>query len=189
MDKEMETGMELIRDGEQLAAFSVETFPMTVKEADVLLGYVEGHGYALTGKDGRLYRGDICGQPEEISWEEYDLEDIIDDASEWNFEMIKDSERLMGELDSYDDYQLVSEGYEALRDDEKILDSLFDRTKYGKIIENMASGIAEGIIQGISDGNSIDNAVRNMNIKEAAAGIRGENEKTEKTENKKGRCR
>lgn len=85
--------------------------------------------------------------------------------------------------------QQVSEKYGALRDDEKILDSLFDRTKYGKIIENMASGIAEGIIQGLSAGNSIDSAVSNLNIKEAVSEIRGENEKTEKTENKKGRCR
>lgn len=189
VDKEMETDRELIQDGEQLAAFSAETFPMTVEEADVLLGYVGGHGYALAGKDGRLYCGDVCGQPEEISWEEYDIEDIIDDASEWNFDMMQDSERLMGELESYDDYQLVSEGYEALRGDEKILDSLFDRTKYGKIIENMASGIAEGIIRGLSAGNSIDSAVRSMNIKEAAAGIRGDSEKAGMTENKKGRCR
>ena len=189
MGKDMEAGMELIQDGEQLAAFSAEIFPMTAEEAGILLGYVGGHGYALAGKDGRLYRGDICGQPEEISWEEYDIEDIIDDASEWNFEMIKDSERLMGELESYDDCQLVSEGYEAMCGDEKVLDSLFDRTKYGKIIENMASGIAEGIIQGLNVGNSIDSAVSNMNIKEALSEICGENEKTEKKENRKGRCR
>ena len=66
----METGMELIQDGEQLAAFSAETFSMTAEEAGVLLGYIEGHGYALAGKDGRLYRGGVCGQPEKICWEE-----------------------------------------------------------------------------------------------------------------------
>ena len=185
----METGMELIQDGEQLAAFAAETFPMTTEEAGVLLGYIEGHGYALAGKDGRLYRGGVCGQPEKICWEEYDIEDVVDDATEWNFAMMQDSERLMNQLESYYDYQQVSEKYGALRDDEKILDSLFDRTKYGKIIENMASGIAEGIIQGLSAGNSIDSAVSNLNIKEAVSEIRGENEKTEKTENKKGRCR
>lgn len=189
MDKDMEAGMELIQDGEQLAAFSAEIFSMTAGEAGVLLGYMEGHGYSLAGKGGRLYRGDVCGQPEKVSWEEYDIEDVVDDATEWNFAMMQDSERLMNELESYDDYQLVSEGYEALRNDEKILDSLFDRTRYGKIIENMVSGIAEGIIQGLSAGNSIDNAVSNLNIKETVSEIRGENEKTEKTENKKGRCR
>ena len=189
MDKEMETGMELIQDGEQLAAFAAETFPMTAEEASVLLGYIEGHGYALAGKDGRLYRGGVCGQPEKICWEEYDIEDVVDDATEWNFAMMQDSERLMDQLESYYDYQQVSEKYGALRDDEKILDSLFDRTKYGKIIENMAFGIAGGIIQELNAGNSIDSAVSNLNIKEAVSGIRGENEKTEKTENKKERCR
>lgn len=189
MGKDMEAGMELIQDGEQLAAFSAEIFPMTAEEAGVLLGYVEGHGYALAGKDGSLYRGDVCGQPEKVCWEKYDIEDVVDDAMEWNFAMMQESERLMDQLESYYDYQLVSEGYGALRDDEKILDSLFDRTKYGKIIENMASGIAEGIIQGLNAGNSIDSAVSNMNIKEALSEIRGENEKTEKTENRKGRCR
>lgn len=142
MDKEMETGMELIQDGEQLAAFAAETFPMTTEEAGVLLGYIEGHGYALAGKNGRLYRGGVCEQPEKICWEEYDIEDVVDDATEWNFAMMQDSERLMDQLESYYDYQQVSEKYGALRDDEKILDSLFDRTKYGKIIEDMAFGIA-----------------------------------------------
>jgi len=189
VDKDMEAGMELIQGGEQLAAFEAETFPMTVEEADVLMGYVEGHGYVLAEKGGRLYRGDMCGQSEKVCWEEYDIEDVVDDATEWNYAMMQESEKLMDQLESYYDYQMVSEGYEALRDDEKILDSLFDRTRYGKLIENMASGIAEGIIQRLGDGNSIDSAVKNMNIKEAIAVIHGDSEKAGMTENKKGRCR
>ena len=81
MDKDMEAGMELIQGGEQLAAFEAETFPMTVEEADVLMGYVEGHGYVLAEKGGRLYRGDMCGQSEKVCWEEYDIEDVVDDAT------------------------------------------------------------------------------------------------------------
>lgn len=73
MGKDMEAGMELIQDGEQLVVFSAEIFPMTAEEAGVLLGYVEGHGYALAGKDGSLYRGDVCGQPEKVCWEKYDI--------------------------------------------------------------------------------------------------------------------
>lgn len=78
----MEAGMEPIQDGEQLAAFSAEIFPITAEEAGVLLGYIAGHGYALAGKDGRLYRDGVCGQPEKICWEEYDIEDVVDDATE-----------------------------------------------------------------------------------------------------------
>ncbi|HBA47436.1 MAG TPA: hypothetical protein DCZ91_06490, partial [Lachnospiraceae bacterium] len=105
----MDKDMELIQDGEQLAAFAAETFPMTPEEAGVLLGYIAGHGYALAGKDGRLYRGGVCGQPEKICWEEYDIEDVVDDATEWNFAMMQNSERLMDQLESYYDYQQVSE--------------------------------------------------------------------------------
>jgi hypothetical protein len=34
-------------------------FPMTVKEAEVLLGYMGGHGYLLGEQEGRLFRGDL----------------------------------------------------------------------------------------------------------------------------------
>jgi len=178
LDRDKNAVMMPVQDGSGLVSLMADIFPMTVEEADVLLGYVEGHGYALAGKDGRLYRGDICGQPEEISWEEYDIEDIIDDASEWNFEMMQDSERLMGELESYDDYQLVSEGYEAMRGDEKVLDGLFDRTKYGKELEDMAVRIAGGIISSLSAGKDIDDAVGQL--REGIAGIRENTEEKEK---------
>lgn len=186
MDRDKNTGMMTVQDGSGLVSLMADIFPMTVEEADVLLGYVEGHGYALAGKDGRLYRGDVCGQPEEISWEEYNIEDIIDDANEWNFEMIKDSERLMGELESYDDCQLVSESYEAMCGDEKVLDGLFDRTKYGKELEDMAVRIAGGIISGLSAGKDIDDAIGQL--REGIAGMR-ENSAENKTDIQKGRKR
>lgn len=186
LGRDKNTGTMPVQDGSGLVSLMADIFPMTAEEADVLLGYVEGHGYALAGKDGRLYRGDICGQPEKTSWEEYDIEDLVDDANEWNFEMMQDSERLMDELESYDDYQLVSESYEAMRRDEKILDGLFDRTKYGKELEDMAVCIADGIISSLSAGKDIDSAIGQL--KEGIAGMR-ENSAEKEKGTQKGRKR
>lgn len=186
LGRDKNTGTMPVQDGSGLVSLMADIFPMTAEEADVLLGYVEGHGYALAGKDGRLYRGDICGQPEKTSWEEYDIEDLVDDANEWIFEMMQDSERLMDELESYDDYQLVSESYEAMRRDEKVLDGLFDRTKYGKELEDMAVCIADGIISSLSAGKDIDSAIGQL--KEGIAGMR-ENSAEKEKGTQKGRKR
>lgn len=186
LGRDKNTGTMPVQDGSGLVSLMADIFPMTAEEADVLLGYVEGHGYALAGKDGRLYRGDICGQPEKTSWEEYDIEDLVDDANEWIFEMMQDSERLMDELESYDDYQLVSESYEAMRRDEKVLDGLFDRTKYGKELEDMALCIADGIISSLSAGKDIDSAIGQL--KEGIAGMR-ENSAEKEKGTQKGRKR
>lgn len=182
----METGMRAVQNGSGLAALVADAFAMTDEEAGIVLGYVEGHGYALAGQDGRLYRGDLCGQPEDISWEEYDIEDAIDDAYEWNFAMMQDSERLMEGLESPEDYQVASESYKELCSDEKILDGLFDRTRYGKELEEMAVGIAGAIISSLGEGKDIDDAVGQL--KEGLAGMREDTVKKE-AGTRKGRCR
>ncbi len=182
----METGMRAVQDGSGLAALVADAFAMTDEEAGIVLGYVEGHGYALAAKDGSLYRGDVCGQPEDISWEEYDIEDAIDDAYEWNFAMMQDSERLMEKLESPEDYQVASESYKELCSDEKILDGLFDRTRYGKELEEMAVRIAGAIISSLGEGKDIDSAVGQL--KEGLAGMREDTVKKE-AGTRKGRCR
>lgn len=185
-DKDVETEMEPVRDGSELAVLVADVFAMTDREAEVVLGYEEGHGYALAGKDGRLYRGDICGQPENIIWEEYDIEEAINDAYEWNFAMMQDSERLMEVLESEEDHQIVSDAYKEFCADEKILDGLFDRTKYGKELEDMAVRIAGAIVSSLKEGKDIDSAVGQL--KEGLAGMREDTMKKEER-NKKGRAR
>ena len=70
--------------------------------------------------------------------------------------------------------------------DEKVLDAMFDRTKYGEQIERMAEALAEQFIQNLQSKGDIDGAV-----KELAQGIKGGQEitATQKPEQKKGRTR
>ena len=58
---------------------------------------------------------------------------------------------------------------DSLREDEQILDKLFDRTSYGKMIEAVGTSLAEALIEDISRGGDIDAAVKNLTdqIKEA----------------------
>ena len=51
------------------------------KNGDRLVGYMEGHGYLLGHKDGKLYRGDLCYGADDIYWETYTLYDTIEDKA------------------------------------------------------------------------------------------------------------
>ena len=59
-------------------------FHFTDKEAEIILDYMEGHGYTLGQVDGILYRGDLCDKPNETVWEEFPMDDVIDSVCEWN---------------------------------------------------------------------------------------------------------
>ncbi len=51
---------------------------------------------------------------------------------------------------------------DTLREDEEILDKMFDRTTHGKMIEAIGTSLAEALIEDISRGGDIDAAVKNL---------------------------
>lgn len=81
-----------IRQPEELLAFIKEnavSIVMTDKEAEMLLGYMEGHDYVVGFAEGRLYRGDLDDVPGEIVWDDdFSVDDLIDTVCEWNYELI-----------------------------------------------------------------------------------------------------
>ena len=106
------------QDGKGLSLFLGQIIPITDKESDVLLGYTEGHGYALGCRDGRLYRGDLCCTAEEgIIWEEYTVNEAVTSVMEWNFQLIEETED--------EEYEYM----ERLTADEKILDALEEKVR------------------------------------------------------------
>lgn len=132
---------------------------MTEKEADVLLGYMEGHGYLFGEKDGKLFRGDMCYKQDIIQWEEYSMDDAIDVACEWNYELLQAAMAERDNPNNFLDFIKKNDHYESLREDEQILGGLFDRTKYGKKVQGMAEKLADKIIQSLNQPEGVEKAV------------------------------
>lgn len=81
-----------------------------LEAATCLLNYMEGHGYSiLQDDDGNLFRKDLC---DNVSPEEYSIEDMIYAVCEWNEQLLESEEK----ADVPDNEKLV-----ALRQDEEIL--------------------------------------------------------------------
>jgi hypothetical protein len=157
------------KDGKELAEFFKETFPMTEEEAQKLIGYMEGHEYLLGYMDGGMYRGDLCYEQGKIHWEPYTIDDAVDAVTEWNYDMIPEAEVALSNAKDKIDFANKKSYLDTLREDEKILDKMFDRTTQGKMIEAIGTSLAEALIEDISRGGDIDAAVKNLTeqIKEA----------------------
>ena len=184
-----EEGYETILTGAKLISFMKEngiSFQMNDREADLLCDYMDGHGYVIGQKDGQLYRGDLCAETDRTVWEETTIDDLIDDAMEWNYDLIQQVRMNMEKPENFIDFVNQHSHYEDLCAEEKIFDALFDRTKYGDRIEHIAEILAGQLIQNIQSKGDIDGAV-----KELVQGINGGHEviSTQQPEQEKGRSR
>lgn len=148
-------------DARELEEFCGETFPITEEEGRTLMEYMEGHGYLLGRKDGELFRGDLCFGQGEVAWEPYAMDDAVNAAAEWNFEQVRDAEAALDMADTEDVAELQSR-LDDLRKAERVLDGLFDRTKYGKEIDGLAVRLAENLIADMDREGGIDAAIGKM---------------------------
>ncbi len=150
------------KDGKELAEFVKDTFPITEEEGQKLIGYMEGHDYCLGHMEGKMFRGDLCYEQGRVHWEPYTIDEAVDVVNEWNYSLIQETETSI--LNTMDEDQVAEkQSYlDTLREDEQILDKMFDRTTHGKMIEAIGTSLAEALIKDISRGGDIDAAVRNM---------------------------
>jgi len=145
-----------------LSAFSqkeVQSTELSEQEADVLIGYMEGHECLLGEHEGTLYRGDLCYAQGVIRWKEYSIDDAVETACEWNGELLERAETEVENAENYAEYVKKKEYLESLQTDEKLLDSLFDRTRFGKELDVIAGKIAADIISGLEEKGDIEDAV------------------------------
>ena len=182
-------GYETIPTGAGLISFMEGhgiSFQMNEQEADLLCGYMDGHGYVIGQKDGQLCRGNLCEETDRTVWEETTIDDLVDSASEWNYELLKEAKADMEKAENSIDYMNNHSRYEKLCADEAVLDAMFDRTKYGEQIEHIAEILAGQLIQNIQSKGDIDGAV-----KELVQEINGGHEvaSTQQPEQEKGRSR
>ena len=154
-----------IRQPEELLAFIKDnaiSIVMTDKEAEMLLGYMEGHDYVVGFAEGRLYRGDLDDVPGEIVWDDdFSVDDLIDTVCEWNYELILDMDAERQNPKDMVDFSNKQSKYESLKQEEAILDKLFDQTKYRAGIEKLAEELANQFIQNLNQ-KGLDNSVKEL---------------------------
>lgn len=137
-------------------------FELTETEADKLLGYMSGQDFLLGKKEGRLFRGDLCYQQEKIKWTEDTIDDVINDVSEWNYDLLTQAQAEMENTNDIVDFADKKARADSLGEDYQILDVLFDRTKYGAEIEALAEKLADELIQNLQSKEGIDGAIQKM---------------------------
>ena len=154
-----------IRQPDELLAFIKDneiSIVMTDKEAEMLLGYMEGHDYVVGVAEGRLYRGDLDDVPGEIVWDDdFSVDDLIDTVCEWNYELILDMDAERQNPKDMVDFSNKQSKYESLKQDEAILDKLFDQTKYRAGIEKLAEELANQFIQNLNQ-KGLDSSVKQL---------------------------
>ena len=135
---------------------------MTDKEAEMLLGYMEGHDYVVGFAEGRLYRGDLDDVPGEIVWDDdFSVDDLIDTVCEWNYELILDMDAERQNPKDMVDFSNKQSKYESLKREEAILDKLFDQTKYRAGIEKLAEELADHFIANLKK-NGVEQSVSTL---------------------------
>ena len=154
-----------IRQPEELLTFIKDneiSIVMTDKEAEMLLGYMEGYDYVVGFAEGRLYRGDLDDVPGEIVWDDdFSVDDLIDTVCEWNYELILDMDAERQNPKDMVDFSNKQSKYESLKQEEAILDKLFDQTKYRAGIEKLAEELANQFIQNLNQ-KGLDSSVKQL---------------------------
>lgn len=136
-------------------------FPLTEKDADVLSGYMEGHEFLFGKKEGKLFQGDLCYECDKVRWTEVSIDYVINRVSEWNYEMLESAKEGLKCADGTGIAE-AQEYYNTLCEDEKILDSLFDRTIYGKQLDDLAEKLAMDLIHDMQSPGGLDGAIERM---------------------------
>ncbi len=155
----------IFRKGKEFAEYQEKNntgFLLTDKEADMVLGYMEGHGYHIGIKDNQLLKGDYVDMDNQIMWEEFTMDDVIDQVCEWNYEMILDNEYYFNQSGLEKRSEESQKKYKQLKADEKVLDRLFDKTCYGKKVEELATQFANEIIASVSNDVNTDKVVKSL---------------------------
>lgn len=115
-------------------------------DLEILLGYLEGHGYALAkDTNNQLVRVDM--ESDEMEVDEYTLDDAIDQACDWNYSLILEADENRNNPKNMIDFANEQARYEKYKQDEEILDKMFEQTKFMPPIEALARKIATEVLE------------------------------------------
>ena len=159
---DQETVPKHLPDGKALSAFLENRFPVSEEEGEKLLAYMEGNGYILGCRQGELYRRGIGQEDGKTPWEPYTIDDAVNDASEWNYRMLLEAEGAVSDAENFDEFTEKSGRLDALREVEKILDGMLDRSGYGKELDALALELAEELFRDMNGKDGLDTAVKKL---------------------------
>lgn len=127
-------------------------FTLSEEEAKLLLGYFKGHEYQMAVNGDKMYRIDLQEAEGEKALVDYPIEDVVDIICEWNYEMLQCADLERNAAINVQDSAEKELRYQTLQADEAVLDKIFDRTRYGREINNLALKLAEEAIRHIKEG-------------------------------------
>lgn len=115
---------------------------LSEKDAEVLLGYMEGHDYAIGVKGTELFSVDVAEEDAPVV--PYTVDELIDRICEWNYELIEDAEYGMANPKDFEDYCKYKDTFDKLKADEDQLNKMFGQTIYGqKVVQVVQKAIYE----------------------------------------------
>lgn len=133
---------ERLEKPEQLTAWLEEEdilFRLSLKEAEIILGYLEGSGYSLEAEKGSLL---LCDDVNETR-ERTGIDDAVDMACEANYELIEQTAAKISHAGLGEDTREEETYLASLMRDEAVLDAVFKRTRYQKEIDQMLKNAPE----------------------------------------------
>lgn len=117
-----------LKEGKDLVEWlerEVILFRLSVYEANILLGYLEGSGYSLESEGSQLY---ICDDVND-SQEKTDIDEVAEKVCETNYILIQDSVEKLAKAEIHEDTTDLESLLLSLYSDETKLDNISDRMK------------------------------------------------------------
>ena len=122
---------------------------MSKEEIGLLLDYLEICDSVIGEANGELMRGYVEARKDSIYWESTTLDDVIDLVCEWNFERLSELEAVMEHPESFVGVPDIEVRYEKLKEEYQVLNQLFDRTIYGKELDELAIQLAMDFLKDV----------------------------------------
>lgn len=117
--------------------------------AEIILDYMAEHGMRLAVRNQELAVLDAGEESPE--YKPYSIDDAIHDVCEWNLELIQDMEDGMKNPADQKEYNQFSDALDILKKQEKVLDGLYQQTKYEQMAQECAWEIITAIFGNVPE--------------------------------------
>lgn len=117
--------------------------------ARIILDYMAEHGMTLAVRNQELMVLDAGEESPE--YKPYSIDDAIHDVCEWNLELIQDMEEGMKNPVDQKEYNQFSDAFDILKKQEKVLDELYQQTKYEQIAQECALEVIRAVLGNVPE--------------------------------------